>query len=103
MFTKDWPMPAVGLLWLAWFVYWELAALFTNKTKSAEGRVGRLQYMLPMEAGFLLIFHGARNAIFDRRVYQMMWLRAIGVTITLAGLLFTVWARVHLFRPAPIA
>ena len=56
-----------------------------------------------MGAGFLLIFHGGRDPIFDGRVYRMMWLRAIGVTITLAGLLFTVWARVHLLHPAPIA
>lgn len=84
-----------SVLWLLWLAYWLVAARFVSARKFTEGRWLRLLHSLPMGAGFWLIFHGG-GGYFGGRVYDSLTLRCFGTALTGGGLLFTVWARVHL-------
>ena len=46
--------------WMLWAIYWIIAAFTVNRTKSSEGLLLRMQHVLPLLIGFLLIFHGSR-------------------------------------------
>jgi|GEM_PF-184361 len=86
-----------GEAWLVWSIYWMIAGRFVLKTKSSEGPLGRLGHLLPMYAGLFLIFHG-RHPSFFGRLYDNNGIEALGDIITFGGLLFSVWARIHLGR-----
>src|SRR4051794_3236025 len=87
-----------GFLWLAWLIFWYAAAQFVNSTKSSEGWLQRLSHILPMACGFYLMFQWGDHRILATRLYESMAVAYIGMALTVAGLLFTVWARVHLGR-----
>jgi protein-S-isoprenylcysteine O-methyltransferase Ste14 len=90
----------IGVLWLAWALYWLASALNNKATLRRESLVTRLMYVLPLLVGFVLIgWHDARWAWLNTR----LWPRSlaaywIGVALLVAGLAFSVWARVHLGR-----
>src|SRR3954467_10401578 len=87
-----------GFVWLAWLIFWYVAAQFVNSTKSSEGWLQRLAHILPMGCGFYLIFPWGGPRLLATRLYESMAVVYIGMVLTIAGLLFTVWARVHLGR-----
>jgi protein-S-isoprenylcysteine O-methyltransferase Ste14 len=87
-----------GYLWTGFFIVWLLWAIRTKPTEQRESVGSRLSYTLLVAAGFYLLFghpvwpHWLRWPILppDR------WVTELGVGITAAGLLFAVWARLHL-------
>jgi len=87
-------------LWCAWALYWLLAALRSKATRRREPRGARRAPRLPRALG------GALLAWPDRPWRAMAWrlwppssvAQGIGVALVIAGLAFTVWARVHLGR-----
>ena len=96
MNASDWLLLTVGIAWTLWSGYWFLAAGATNKTKSSEGFVGRAQHLLPLTAGFILIFHGGRHPLIYGPLFHSLASRIAGAVMTIAGLTFAVWGRVHL-------
>ena len=87
-------------LWLAFFVVWMLAAL---RTKRAAQRVEwgrRLTYVIPVLLGFALMFNDRwQIAWLDTRILpKTQELAVAAIALTLAGMAFAVWARVHLGR-----
>jgi protein-S-isoprenylcysteine O-methyltransferase Ste14 len=89
---------ANGGLWIAWGVYWFVAARFTARTKVAESLLERAQHVVPLCFGMFLIFRGPRQPLLFGRLYTYGWLSIAGTAITATGLLFTVWARLYLGR-----
>jgi protein-S-isoprenylcysteine O-methyltransferase Ste14 len=87
-----------GYLWLAWLAYWCIAARFVNAAKSSEDWLRRLIHLSPMGLGLLLIFQWADRDYIGRRLYRSEPIAWLGMGLTAAGLLFAVWARVHLGR-----
>jgi serine phosphatase RsbU (regulator of sigma subunit)/protein-S-isoprenylcysteine O-methyltransferase Ste14 len=85
-----------GEMWLAWVIYWIIAGFFVRRAKFHEGIFGRLGHVIPMYAGFFLMLHNRHYPILIGRLYDKTGVEAIGDTLTFGGLLFTVWARVHL-------
>jgi protein-S-isoprenylcysteine O-methyltransferase Ste14 len=91
----DFFMIAVGL-WAAWFVSWHIAMAWRGKpTASAPRRDYRL-YFVMIALGFFLLF----NAV-PRLAAPVLWpvtppLGWSMEALTLAGILFAWWARVHL-------
>ena len=83
-------------LWLAWAAYWIISAFAAQKTKSSEGMFIRLQHLVPLAVGFLLIFR-FQDVLYGR-FYSIVAIKYAGLAITVAGLLFAVWGRVHLGR-----
>ncbi len=87
----EWP-------WLAWALYWAVAALRTKRTQRRERLASRLSHVLPLVVGGLLL--GMQKPPWGW-VAMPLWPRSplpygVGLALVLAGLSLAVWARVHL-------
>jgi protein-S-isoprenylcysteine O-methyltransferase Ste14 len=92
---------ALAMLWGAWALYWLIAAAATKRTLRRESLVRRLGYVLPLLIAAVLI--GAPRAPWAAWLSTRLWPHSalpprIGLAIVVAGLAFSVWARVHLGR-----
>ena len=87
-------------IWLAWAVYWLYASRGNKPSERREPAVSRLLHILPlMLVVWLLWSDRVPVAFLNERAYPWApWEFWIGLSITAIGLLFTVWARVHLGR-----
>lgn len=92
------PLTVCAWLWLAWAVYWFVAARFVQATRSSEGVLARMQHLLPLLVGFFLIFHGLPRPILYGKLYHSRAVGYVASALTAGGLLFAVWGRVHLGR-----
>ncbi|MDE2397532.1 MAG: isoprenylcysteine carboxylmethyltransferase family protein [Burkholderiales bacterium] len=90
----------IPALWLAWIAYWIAAARGAKRTLRREGRGSRLAHILPLLlAGWMLwVPRIPLPALMQRFLPEAMWPFWLGVLLTAAGLLFAVWARVHIGR-----
>ena len=84
--------------WLAWALYWAVAALRTKRARRRERLVSRLSHVVPLVLGGLLL--GWRDVPWAWLALRL-WPPAalpylLGLALVLAGLAFAVWARVHL-------
>jgi len=87
-----------GYLWTGFFIVWVLWAIRTKPTERRESLGSRLSYTLLVIAGFYLLFaHPVWRSWLRRPVLPPSpWVTGLGVGITAAGLLFAIWARLHL-------
>jgi protein-S-isoprenylcysteine O-methyltransferase Ste14 len=91
-----------GAMWLGWLACWGLFSLRVKATARRESVGSRVSYVVPIMIAAILVGVPALDIplLGDRFLRSDNW-RAwstIGAGITLCGLLFTVWARVHLGR-----
>ena len=87
-------------LWASWLVYWSLAARNVKATVRQESQPSRALHIVPLAiAAALLFLPRSPIALLGERFLPAhagtFW---AGAVLTLGGLLFTVWARVHLGR-----
>ena len=87
-------------LWLAWVAYWFLAALAAKPTERRESMGSRLLHVLPLLFAVWLLWADKLPAPFlnERLFPSAAWEFWVAALITALGLLFTVWARIHLGR-----
>lgn len=86
------------VLWALFWGYWGMAALRTGKTERAEDKVSRLIHLGLVGSAFALV------ALEPLRIGPMAWnilpqvmiLHILGIIIAALGMIFAVWARVHL-------
>ncbi len=88
------------LMWLGWIGYWWAAGRDVKTTSRREPLGSRLSHLVPLTAAGLLLWLPTSPI---ERLGERLWaVRAwpfwVGAALTLAGLLVTVWARVHLGR-----
>jgi protein-S-isoprenylcysteine O-methyltransferase Ste14 len=90
----------IALLWLAWALYWSLAALDRRPTLRREPLGSRLTHLLPLAlGGMLLAWRTVPLPALTRRLWPPSpALEVSGVALVAAGLAFAVWARAHLGR-----
>jgi protein-S-isoprenylcysteine O-methyltransferase Ste14 len=90
------PLHICGLLWAIWIVYWIASAAFTLKTKKNEG-IARLQHTAPTAFALFAVFHEGRIPELSwGQLHDIAALAWFGVALTVSGLCFSAWARVHL-------
>ncbi len=87
-------------LWLAWLIYWWIASSGAKRTVRLESVGSRLAHVLPLTvAALLMALPRVGIPLLDERYIPwspiVYWSAA---ALTAAGLLFSVWARVHLGR-----
>lgn len=87
-------------LWISYLVYWQIMAEDVKTTRRLEPAASRVRRMLLFFAGvFLLLPPAAHLRLLDWRLLQASTLTFfLGAAVTAAGLLFSVWARLHLGR-----
>jgi protein-S-isoprenylcysteine O-methyltransferase Ste14 len=88
------------ILWLSWVGYWWLASFNVKATARREPLNSRLSHILPLTLAMLLIWlpNSPLPILGERFMPLADWPFWVGAALTLSGLLFTVWARVHLGR-----
>jgi protein-S-isoprenylcysteine O-methyltransferase Ste14 len=89
-----------GIAWLAWFLYWRVAARDVLRAEWRESKFSTLIYRLPLAVAAILLFVSkARLGPLQIRLLPDGKLYAwTGVLITVLGLALAVWARIHLGR-----
>lgn len=87
-------------MWLSWVAYWWLASRNAKPTERKEPFRSRLSHVLPLAlAAWLLWADRVPGAILDARLFPWApWQFWVAALATAAGLLFALWARVHLGR-----
>ncbi len=87
------------VLWIAFFVYWQIMAIRVKPTQRLEPIASRALRVLLFGAAIVLFSFPLPVAWLNLQLSPQdrvtFW---AGFAITLAGLLFCVWARVHLGR-----
>lgn len=87
------------VLWIAFLVYWQIMAGRVKRTQRLEPLASRVLRVIMFAAGIVLISARLPAAWLNLQLWPQgrftFWL---GFALTLAGLLFSVWARVHLGR-----
>jgi len=87
-------------LWAAWSLYWLISAGDTKATVRRESAASRASHLIPLVIGVLLIVvpQWFGNWLAGPPLPRSLTTYWAGVTAIVLGLLFTVWARVHLGR-----
>lgn len=86
------------VVWTAFFVYWQIKAMNTKTTQRLEPGASRIFRVLVFLVAIVLL---ATTSIPLPWLYLELWPSGLwpfwlGAALTVAGLLFAVWARVHL-------
>lgn len=87
-------------MWLSWAAYWWLASFGAKRVDRREPLGSRLLHVLPLAlAAWLLWADRAPSALLNERIFPWApWSFWAATLVTATGLLFAVWARVHLGR-----
>ncbi|HEX3625238.1 MAG TPA: isoprenylcysteine carboxylmethyltransferase family protein [Verrucomicrobiae bacterium] len=86
--------------WWSFAAYWTVSALWVRKTKVMESPLTRIAHLL---VGTLALLMLAFRGYLPRPMNWQLWPQNkftfwLGAAVTLAGLGFAVWARIHLGR-----
>jgi protein-S-isoprenylcysteine O-methyltransferase Ste14 len=84
-----------GRMWLVWLIIWLALAFFSKSTKRRESGAERMQHVIPVVLGCMLVFNeGFGGTWVSRRIFPgNPSLLLICVAVTALGLLFSLWAR----------
>jgi protein-S-isoprenylcysteine O-methyltransferase Ste14 len=86
----------IPLLWLAWALYWLVAAAGAKRTERRESLGSRLAHLIPLTIAAVLLWPWRVAGL---HLYERTDLvRVIGTVVVAAGLGFAVWARLHIGR-----
>ena len=97
--------PIVGILWLAWLIFW-LASAF-NVKKNADKSIWKNWWWTRVIIAILVIalleFNDKAKLSFGQTVksftsHEITYIGIFGVILVIIGLGFSVWARIHLGR-----
>ena len=85
-------------MWMAWALYWWALSRNVKVTVRREALASRLLHIGPLALAALLLAapHVPIDFLAERILPWTVMLFWIGAALTFAGLLFAVWARVHL-------
>ncbi len=97
--TTTWPTQLLALIWLAFVASWVGASFWQGQTKKHVLTLQSLRYRLPILAGAILFTPATSRLLGVKPLWQFgnpgVYLLA---AVTLAGIAFTWWARIHLGR-----
>ena len=88
------------VLWFGWLAYWLVASRNVKPTVRLEGSASRAAHVVPLTIAMVLLFlpRAPIPVLGEHFIPRTEWTFWTGAAVTLAGLLFSVWARVHLGR-----
>jgi len=85
-------------MWFSWAAYWWLASRGGKPAERREPLGSRLLHVLPLLIAFWLLWaKSVPGAFLNARLFPWApWEFWVAALVTAAGMLFSVWARVHL-------
>jgi protein-S-isoprenylcysteine O-methyltransferase Ste14 len=97
--TTIWPTQLLALIWVAWLISWAVGAFWSGRTEKHVRTWDSRAYRITILAGAVLLTPWTQQVSGE----QPIWHVGNGGTyllagLTLAGTLFTWWARIHLGR-----
>ncbi len=89
-----------AVMWLSWVAYWWVLTRNVKATTRREPRWSRLLHVIPLVLAAVLLWVPRIPVpiLGDRFLPWTPWPFWIGAALTAAGLLFAVWARIHIGR-----
>jgi protein-S-isoprenylcysteine O-methyltransferase Ste14 len=97
--TATWPTQLLAVIWIAWIISWVVASFWSGQTKKYVMTRESLRYRFPILVGAILFVPWTGTVLGEKP----LWLFGnLGIYVlaglTLAGISFTWWARIHLGR-----
>jgi protein-S-isoprenylcysteine O-methyltransferase Ste14 len=93
------PASLFAVIWLGWLISWMLAALWSNRSEKRLVTWGVLIYRIMIVAGVTLSLPLTARHMGAGRIWHVGFTGAYLLAgVTLAGILFAWWARIHLGR-----
>jgi protein-S-isoprenylcysteine O-methyltransferase Ste14 len=97
--TGTWPTQLLALIWVAWLVSWVVGSFFSGRTEKHVRTWESRAYRIPILVGAVLLLPWTAQVLNERPLWPIgnggIYVLAV---VTLAGTLFTWWARIHLGR-----
>ncbi|HVA56176.1 MAG TPA: isoprenylcysteine carboxylmethyltransferase family protein [Gammaproteobacteria bacterium] len=90
----------IFIIWLIWIIYWQLVSRNVKAAVRRESSLSRAGHVLPLIiAALLLALPSLPGGFLCGRVLPSTEITYwIGVVVLVAGLVFSVWARIHIGR-----
>lgn len=97
--TATWPTQLLALVWIGWLISWAVGSFFSARTEKHVRTWDSRAYRIPILVGAVLLTPWTAQVLGE----QPLWKLSNGAIyalagLTLAGTLFTWWARIHLGR-----
>jgi protein-S-isoprenylcysteine O-methyltransferase Ste14 len=93
------PRAVFAVIWLGWIASWLAAAFWSNRTEKLALTWDTLLYRVVIVAGAVLMTPWATRRLAAARLWNVGYAGAYALAaLTLAGILFTWWARIHIGR-----
>lgn len=95
--TTTWPTQLLALIWLAWLASWVGASFWQGRTKKHVMSLDSTRYRLPILAGGVLFTPWTAEVLGEKPLWHLGNAGVYALAaVTLAGISFTWWARIHL-------
>jgi len=95
----SWPTKLLALIWLAWVVSWVVAAFWSGRTKTHVPTWDSWIYRLPILLGAIFLMPLTARILGAGPLYDLgNWGTYLLALVTVFGISFTWWARIHLGR-----
>ena len=97
--TATWPTALLAIIWAAWLISWGIGSFFSGRTEKHVRTWDSRAYRIPILLGAVLLTPWTERIL----GLHPLWNVGLGGTyllaaVTVAGTLFTWWARIHLGR-----
>jgi protein-S-isoprenylcysteine O-methyltransferase Ste14 len=93
------PSIVFGIIWIGWVVSWIAAAFWADRAEKRAAGWETWVYRAATLVGALLLLHATRRMLGETRLWHVGYAGAYALAaVTLAGLAFAWWARIHLGR-----
>ena len=97
--TATWPTALLAIIWAAWLISWGIGSFFSGRTEKHVRTWDSRAYRIPILIGAVLLTPWTERIL----GLHPLWNVGLGGTyllaaVTVAGTLFTWWARIHLGR-----
>ena len=95
--TATWPTQLLAIIWIVWLISWVVASFWSGRTQKQVMTSDARTYRIPIFAGGILFTPWIAQLLGEKPLWQF---GSLGIYVlaglTLAGISFTWWARIHL-------
>lgn len=93
------PARLFAIIWIAWLLSWIVAAFWSDRAEKRLATWDVWSYRAVVAAGLIALSHWTAGLFGEKRIWHVGYTGAYVLAgLTLAGILFAWWARIHLGR-----